>query len=1216
MENRGSRQILSIVCCAVLLAMPYLLNAQTDRGAITGTVVDQSGAAVPGVTVTATRRETVTKSETTTTATGNYTFPSLEAGTYDLTFSANGFATSDADGIVVQTVQTARVDAKLQVGTSSQTVTVTSQGPMLQTESAQITETVAQNKIENLPLSNTNSGLENPIAFASTQPGVTATINGNLQLRVNGLPDDTYRTIVDGQDITSGIDPTHLSETNPSVEALQESTLQVSNFAAEFGQVAGGLLNYTTKSGSNDFHGSAWENWVNEIMNAGKPFTNNGNGGLLRPRDRSNGYGFNVGGPVLIPKLYNGRNKTFFFFNWEFYGSTTSLAGDFATVPTAAYRTGNFSGALTGKQLGTDPLGRPIMENEIYDPLTTRTVNGQIVRDPFPGDIVPQSRIDPVAAKIQALMPNPVGSAAVNNYPAEGLLSDFRSIPSVRIDQNLGLNTKLNFYWGEWRDDLPNNGASYLPFPISIARTYKTRVNTYRLNLDRTLTPTMLLHFGLGEMRYIHRDSAPNSVLDYNAQANLGLVGASRNPGPFPELTGIFAATGGGIAATGSSTGTIGLSNAGTYTNDNPTVVGSLSWVRGNHSLKTGGEWRETLWTDLEQVGTGGVYNLASQETGLPYLQLSSLNGGDVGFPYASFFLGAVDSASVSSGQEPNFRKYSYGLYVQDTWKVTPKFTLDYGIRYDYQQSWSESRDRWSEFGPNVPNPSAGGLLGGMQYQGYGAKRCNCEFSNTYPYAFGPRFGFAYAIDPKTVVRGGWGFTYGSTPGMQYLSGTAIVGTGWNTIPFTPSSFGIAPVSLSQGLQYPASELTNASLSPGIYPYPGQVNSPSYYVSPQAGRPARVNQWNITLQRQLTSDISIEAAYVGNRGVWLQSNLLDPNAATAGGFAAHGLNIANPANQALLLSPMNSPQVIAAGFKAPYVGFPTTLTLAQALRPYPQFTSITGEWAPTGNSWYDALQLRLIKRLSHGLDVSAGYVFQREESLGAVPGTGFGSAYELELTNDVYNRAANKSISPESQPQIFNTAITYQSPGFGDNKFIRMATKDWTYGAFLRYASGFPMASPYAQNGLNSLLLRKLTNGTGTFFNRVPGQPLFLKNLNCHCINPFQQLVLNPQAWSDPAPGQFSTGSIYYNDYRYQRRPQESMSLGRLFAVREGMTLEIRMQFFDVFNRTEQGDPNGTNALQTPSSANGALQSGFGYINPASLFGPARQGILSARFRF
>ena len=210
---------------------------------------------------------------------------------------------------------------------------------------------------------------------------------GNFQARVNGLPASTFRTLVDGQDITNSIDPSHLSESHPSMEALQEVALTSSNYAAEFGRVAGGLFNLTSRSGTNGFHGSGYEYLTNEAFNAGRPLTDDGSGNLLRPRSRSHDYGFSVGGPVVIPKLYNGRNRTFFFFNWEEWRQKSASSGTFATVPTAAYRQGDFSRALTGRQLGTDVLGRPIMENQIYDPLTSRVVNGQIVRDPFPNNI-------------------------------------------------------------------------------------------------------------------------------------------------------------------------------------------------------------------------------------------------------------------------------------------------------------------------------------------------------------------------------------------------------------------------------------------------------------------------------------------------------------------------------------------------------------------------------------------------------------------------------------------------------------------------------------------------------------------------------------------------------------------------------------------------------------------------------------------------------------
>ena len=1220
MNYTGLSKILALMWLVTMLLAPAHSFAQTDRGTITGTVTDSTGAKVANATVSAMQNDTGAISNTTTTGTGNYTLPSLQVGTYNLTFEAPGFSKSAQTGIVVQTANVLRVDDTLQIGASTETVTVSTESPMLQAESASLSNTVETEKVENLPLNYAGSGLQNPTAIASLQPGANAQINtnGNYQVRVNGAPLNTYKALVDGQDVTSGIDPTHLAEGTPSQEALQEVTLQASNFAAEFGQVSGGLFNFTTKSGTNKLHGSGYEYFVNEIFNAGQPFTNNGSGGTIRPRDRANNFGGTVGGPIWIPRLYDGRNKTFFFINYEAFRTTTTISGQYATLPTNAFRLGDFSGALTGKQLGTDPLGRPIMENEIYDPLTTRTVNGQVVRDPFPGNIILPSRMDPVAAGIQALIPGPTNTAQTNNFLQFDQLATNSAVPSIKVDQDFGSKTKMSFYYGLFENDVPKNYGDGLPFPISSARTYKTRTYTYRYSLDEVFTPTLLLHFGLGEMRYVHSDSAPSSVLNYDAVKNLGLIGAARSPAPFPGLAGLVSLSGAGVAYSttpnGAATSNLGFHNSGQYFNDNPTGVSSLTWVHGNHTYKTGVEWRESIWTDLELAGTGGNYNFAAQETGLPYLQSASLGGGNVGFPYASFLLGQVDTATITGGQEPNLRKYGYGIYIQDTWKATSKLTFDYGLRYDYQQAFRESRDRFSEFAAGVHNPSAGGLLGATQYQGYGPGKCNCSFTQTYPYAIGPRLGVAYALNDKTVIRGGWGVVYGSTPGVQYISGTAIVGTGWNTLNFTPSSYGVAPVVLATGLSYDPAQLTNASRDPGISSSPGKIGFPSYYIDPQAGRPARTFQYNLAIQRQINSKLSLEVAYVGNRGAWLQSALLDPNGNTAQRLASFGLDVTNANDRALLTSPLNSAQVTARGFSAPYAGFPTNLTLAQALRPYPQFGAIPGRWSPRGKTWYDGIQIKLDQRLWHGLDVTAGYSYQKELNLGSVA-LGGGS-YAPQLINDVYNRAANKSISSYSQPQTFNTAITYIVPSF-ENRWVRAAASGWTVGTFLRYSSGYPIPAPYAQNNINNIMLRNITIGTGAFAQRNKGVNPFLKDLNCHCFNPRQSLTLNPAAWTDPAPGTFGNGSLYYNDYRYQRRPSEALSVGRQFPLaKEGVSFELRMELFNPFNRTQQADPDGTNALASSKAGTNGLQSGFGRINPSTLYGQPRSGQVTGRIRF
>jgi hypothetical protein len=1194
---------LSLVVLVLLIS--DLLFGQSNRGTITGTVSDPAGAVVPDAKVTAKSVETDEVFETVTTTTGNYTMPSVPAGTYELTVEAAGFTKYIQTGIHVQLVQTARIDVVLQIGSTTQAVTVSADAPLLRTENAEQSQTINGDKVNDLPMGFTN-GVRSPIAFAQLAPGAVNIVGSNLQLHVNGLPDNTFKTLVDGQDITSGIDPSHLSETQPSMEALQQVSLQSSNFAAEFGAVSGGLVNLTSRSGTNQLHGSAYEFFVNKDLNAGQAYTNNGHGGLINPVVLNNNFGFTLGGPVWIPKVYHGRDKTFFFFNFEQYRTKADVNGTpLETVPTLGYRQGNFAGALTGRTLGTDPTGAPIMENVIYDPTTNFAAsNGSIVRTPFPGNIIPASRLDPAALKIQALIPNPTNSSLANNYaPIDSTLRT-RTIPSVKIDQFVGAKTKLSFYWGEWIQNMSKNNGDGIQWPISVARVYADRNQTYRFTVDQTITPTFLVHLGLGEMRYNHSDSTPQSNLTYNAAGLLGIGGNA--PLGFPQITGLDVAQGGYLDSnsSGGTTAAVGPTNAGHYYNDKPTVISSATWVRGNHTYKAGMEWRKDIWTDVEQVGEAGIYTVSGAETGLPYLQSTSLGGGNIGFPYASFLLGAIDNASIRQPQDPQLRKAAWGLFVQDTWKVTRKLTLDYGVRWDYQTAAREMDNRLAMFGPSVPNPSAGGLLGGTVYESSGP---GGSFTDTYPYAIGPRLGVAYQLDSKTVLRGGWGFIYGTTPTTNYLSNTAISGVGWNNLSFSTGNYGTPAVQLSQGLSFNPASLTLATRSPGIFPSPGQINSPPYYIDRSGGRPPRINQWNISLQREITRNLVAEASFVGNRAVWLRGEAMEQlNMLTPQRIASFGLNINSASDYALLTSPWNSAAVAARGFTAPYAGYPTGLTLAQALRPFPMFGTISTDWAARGNSWYNALQTKLTKRTSYGLDVTAAFSFSQELELGASSGTGGGA-----LVNDPNNRQQDKYLAADSQPLSLSIGFTYRVPALGPNRVVRTVVRDWSFGGLLRYASGLPIESPLATNNLTTALF------TGTFANRVPGVPLFTANLNCHCVDPNKQFVLNPAAWSEPAAGQWGTAAAYYNDYRYQRRPLEQLAIGRVFQIREGMSLQIRAEAYNPFNRTEMGNPTSTNAGATQTvNALGVPTAGFGWISTGSLFSSPRQGQLVGRFVF
>lgn len=414
---------------------------------------------------------------------------------------------------------------------------------------------------------------------------------------------------------------------------------------------------------------------------------------------------------------------------------------------------------------------------------------------------------------------------------------------------------------------------------------------------------------------------------------------------------------------------------------------------------------------------------------------------------------------------------------------------------------------------------------------------------------------------------------------------------------------------LRNGLVYNVADLLAASYDPGIRPSPGQTNSPPSNVDRNGGRPPRIANWNIGFQREITRDLSVEAAYVANRGAWFKAHaLIDYNAISEDRLRAFGFDIRNAAHRSLLTSRMDSPQVIAAGFKAPYPGFPMASTLAQSLRPYPQFGGLGTMWAPLGNNWYDSLQAKVTKRYSLGLDFTIAYTWAK--TLTTVEDHGGGTV----PMNDIFNRRNQKTFSSGDQPHMFVLGFNYEAPKLGATPVVQRIVRGWTIGGILRYTSGTPIRIPGANNALASLLMR------GTFANRVPGQPLFLKALNSKDFDPNKDFVLNPKAWSDPAQGEWGYSAVYYNDYRAQRRPSEQLSLGRVFRIKERFQVSLRAEFFNVFNRTYRVDPDSGNFQATQVvDANGKVISGFGRINTGATttqdFMP-RSGQIVGRFTF
>ncbi|HSW51584.1 MAG TPA: TonB-dependent receptor, partial [Bryobacteraceae bacterium] len=561
------------------------------QGVLTGTIADPGRRVVPRARVLAREVKTGAQHQTTSTARGVYTLTSLPAGEYELNVLAAGFRRFVLQGIGVGEGRRVRVDVFLETGFLPGTAASVYEAPLLRTEGTDLGTAVSADVVDALPLERPH--VRNPLDFVTFAPGVTGSAGeaGASPLHVNGYPSTTYRVALDGQDITSPIDPSRTLEQQPSVAALSEFVLRTGSTAAEFGQTAGGLVNLVSRGGAAPLHGSFAAFARHEWLNAGRPFSDNGSGGHVRPRARDLNLGGNLGGPFVLPRIYDGRERTFFFLNMEHFRARGEAAGSYSIVPTEAYRRGDFSAALTGRSLGKDPLGRDILENMIYDPLSSRTVNGQELRDPFAGNRIDAARFDPVAVKLQSLIPQ-AGSGLVNNFEIRYPRREDRDIPSIKIDHSIAEDARVSFFYSGYSHRAVA-GQDGLPAPLTGSRNRRLLAHTFRMNGDYTVTPTLLAHAGFGYVRWINRDDAIQSVLDYpvtDPVKGIGLAGGLFSGMPRVAI-GVGAANRGGMA------GVMGTGSRARQYADKPSAVASLTYLVGNHTYKAGGEARQDIWS-------------------------------------------------------------------------------------------------------------------------------------------------------------------------------------------------------------------------------------------------------------------------------------------------------------------------------------------------------------------------------------------------------------------------------------------------------------------------------------------------------------------------------------------------------------------------------------------------------------------------------------------
>jgi hypothetical protein len=1214
--------------------------AQTDRGTITGTIIDPTGAVVANASIEAKNVANGQTYTATSTQTGNYTLPQLPAGSYEVTVNVQGFKKYTRQGLSLAPTQAMRIDIALEVGTSAESVTITAEATLMKTESGEVSQTVTGDRINNLPLLSIGetqasaAGVRNPWALANLVPGIQYTVGGFFggtpNIVANGAAANTASYRIEGMDAgNNGTLNVFTMQVQPSAESIQEVAVQTSNFAAEYGAVGGGLFNATMRSGTNQWHGSLYDYNVNEAYNASQPYTG------LRNKARRNDYGGSFGGPVRIPKIYNGTNRTFFFWNFEQYRERQVVNTTTVTVPIADYRNGDFSRVITASgnqpiRLGTanytDPLGRTIQAGAIFDPQSTRAVQvgaqSVLVRDTFVNNKIDVTRFDKVAVNVQKLIPQPAGPNAAsvgNNFNSAQNSERTTEIPSLKLDQTVGNKGHLSFYWSGTRtaDQYPIVGSPAQPegFPPALSTVIGNfdRSHTERLNYDHTLSPTLLLHMGIGFQKNHLWDDTP--VVDFDALKELGLRGQTVVR-QFPTIS------------IGASPATGGMANMGPAFQthqfvEKPAANLSLTWVRSNHSYKLGAEWRiegnpqvsnaQPPWTTAGSFDGTLALSTATTQTSLEGL---TTTGGTVGFGYASFLLGQVTSYGVGVPAVYHIGRQQWGLFVQDTWKITRKLTLDYGLRWDYGTYSVETYGRTASFAPLLPNPTADNHPGALQFEA----TCKCRFANNYPYAVGPRVGVAYQINSKTVLRGGIGIVYNTsstgafTPPLNYQLGGV-------------PAFGQSLFNMQDGP--PSTIHPSITLDPGALPsLKGTVSTPPLFIDPNAARPARQYQWSIGVQRELNRNLVVEASYVANRGIWWSAGALAPvNSISEGLLARYGFKVGNLAD-GTAISTQLAPQLGALasrGIGLPYASFPATQTVLQSLLPFPQFTgNISPTAAPLGKTWYDSLQATATQRLSHGLTVNANFTWSKNLDLLSSP--------------DIFNRSLGKNISANDLPFQIRFSAQYVTPrvNLWGSKVASYVLGDWTVGWYAQYQSAPIIARP-ASAGANPIS-RWLGRGPGPA-ERVANQGLWSTNwvdysgtvhtdpidLNCHCFDPTKNIVLNPAAWANVPDGQWSSNQSTFRDYRGFRYPQENANFGRTFRLKEKVTFNVRVEFSNAFNRTRLPQPSSgavgagfatAPTKQTAGALTGLYSGGFGTVVPTSGTQGYRTGTLVGRITF
>ena len=1176
-----------LLCLLLLLAGPVKLKAQTGgTGSIEGTVTDPKGLVVAGATVTATDTSTGVKTTATTTDAGRYTISLLLPDSYDVTVAAPGFSTLTQEHVVVAALADVALNPRLALGTATETVTVTDAPSALQTEDLKLGASVNNETYDSLPVAQ-NQSARDPSAFIGAVAGVnsfsvqaagpsTASFNGGQTYQnetyVEGLPMTSAGTESDTRNLAFGV----------SVEAVEQFQVAVTGSEASYeGQ---GVSNFIVKSGGNKFHGGIYEFFRNTDLDSKNFFSS------APSVEHQNEFGGSISGPVF-------KNKLFFFANYDGYRFDSATPPALQTIPTVAERNGDFSAFAA-----TVP---------IYDPTTCLTTNASgscTSRQQFSYlgvlNVIDPKRLSTAAKSFQSYLPTTnydgtaLGTGISGNYDASLPNLVNNDSGTAKVDYDLSPKNRISGVFSRGKYANPVVGSlsaaglttnSTLPVPYTDGRGVIEYATLAQVHDAHVFRPNLINDFGYGLSRLFIPLTSNTGGGNYPSKATLtGLPPGIASTG-FPDVT--FNGTGNQPVSWDGTN-----SHAYNETQTTFTAQDNVLWTKGKHQVTIGYQWQALQDNEnIPLTGTQAGFTFGPNETAnfVGGASNSSAINTSTGLAYASYLLGAVDSSIITQNAviETGGRYKTNAAYIQDNIQLTPSLTVNVGLRWDVWTPFTESEDRMSFFNPNIANPVAGNLLGGLQFAGNGTDSCHCSTPvQTHYHELGPRIGFAYKVNNTTVIRGAYDIFYahaggvgGRTDGRQGLGQIGFDNNGnqASTVNGQPAYYwdgGIPGNVLSPPFINPSygigNILSTQAGAAAIGAGPGTAVALNYGDPAKGAQAPQYQDFFFNIQRSLGRNTTLSVAYSGSVGRYL------PGAGVAGPFTDQiplqylplgaDLNDAFPAGGGSVTATQAGP-FKGMTFAPPFPGF--SGTLATALRPYPQYSSLADPWLDVGTSSYNSLQATLTRRMTNGLAVMVNYTFSKEED--DIAGVRLPGADYLEY-----------SVGSLDRKHVLQSTVVYKLPfGAGrrfhsSNAIVDGIAGGWQLAGVVQVNTGAPISVGSSCTGGGII-------DASCYPNVNPGVNAFTSGRPTTRVQAAATKYINPAA--------FSLAPIYTYGNAARTAPDGlfaptysdlDLSVRKEFPLLESATLTVQADDFNALNEVVFAAPNSSFSASASSAAN------------------------------